>query len=126
VVAGEPADRAGRTGAHGRGAAVPRLPSGVRRLHPALAAVEGEIDPAHADAGGELIALRDVVRDVLRARLLIDVVVRPGDEDVRLVRVDRDRGLVLVAPGRDGVGAAAADLAVRRRHGAGRTGERED
>src|SRR5439155_27039897 len=64
----------------------------VRGLGPGGTGVEGEVHTGGADARGE--RTRRVVAGV--ARLEVDVVVGAGGEDVRLVRVDRDRRLVLL------------------------------
>src|SRR5256885_5370253 len=52
--------------------------------------------PIYADAGTEVVAGRSSGGDVLGAGLLIDVIVRSGDQNVGIVRVHRDDGLVLM------------------------------
>jgi hypothetical protein len=57
-----------------------------------VSSVEGEVDARASHAVGE--RTRGVVAGV--AELLVDVVVCPRSEDERVVRVHRDRGLVLL------------------------------
>ena len=72
--------------------AVTGAPARVRRLRPAVAGVEREVHARDADARSE----RAGVVGAGVAVLHIDVVVRARDHDVGVVRIDRQRGLVLL------------------------------
>src|SRR5712691_5191120 len=75
-----------------------RLPAAVGGLSPGIAAVEREVDARDADSLDPVPAGDKLGCRVFWARLLVDQVVGPGDDDVRMVRVDRDCRFVLMAP----------------------------
>ena len=93
--------------------ATPRRVAGVGGLGPRGAAVEREVHPGGADArcertGGGVAGV---------ARLEIDVVVRAGDQDVRMRGVDGQRRFVLLVLREHVVVAADGDLGVTTRLG---------
>ena len=97
VVPRDRPDRAARDGrALGTGAdgavAVTGAPARVRRLRPGVTGVEREVHARDADARSE----RAGVVGAGVAVLHIDVVVRARDHDVGVVRIYRQRGLVLL------------------------------
>ena len=93
--------------------ATPRRVAGVGGLGPGGAGIEREVHAGGADARGERAGGR--VAGV--ARLEIDVVVRAGDQHVRMRGVDGQRRFVLLVLREHVVVAADADLGVPTRLG---------
>src|SRR4029453_4042218 len=87
---GHPVALGGRVGARSR------LPAAVGGLRPAVTPVEREVDARDANPLDPVPAGRELRRGIPRASLFVDEVIRAGDNDVWLVCIDRDRGLVLM------------------------------
>jgi hypothetical protein len=101
---------------HRRRVTVAAGPAGVGRLGPAATTVKGEVDARHPGVGPRLgHTAPDGDRRLQQTRLLIDVVVGPRDEYVRVMGVDGYGGFVLVVPRGQPRRAAHTDLTCRGR-----------
>ena len=111
VVPGQGVDGTGVTFTGGQRIAVGGGPTRVGGLRPVVTRVEREINTGYTDPGGSVQTCPTVYGEWLRAGLLVDKVIRPCHEDIRRVRIQGNRRLVLMVLRSIARRAADADAA---------------